>query len=99
MIGEPASKPPDIIGCWTIGLETTPGMGAGLEKLGIRGVCGVRPACPFVMSYPALMEKPVVGGPMGGGDITGPEGGGPIELAIGGAEGDEKEGAPPIDVV
>ncbi len=32
----------------------------------------MRPAWPRVMSYPALTEKPVVGGPMGGAERTGP---------------------------
>lgn len=39
------------------------------------GVCGVRPACPRVMSYPEATLNPVVGGPMGGGASTGPRGG------------------------
>lgn len=58
-----------------------PGIGGALEKLGMSGVWGVRPACPLVMSYPALMLKPVVGGakngPDGGGAVAPMGGGGP----------------------
>lgn len=61
-------------------------MGAALEKLGISGVWGVRPAWPRVMSYPALTEKPVVGGPMGGAERTGPSGG-PADGGVKGAPG------------
>ncbi len=32
----------------------------------------MRPAWPRVMSYPALTEKPVVGGPMSGAERMGP---------------------------
>ena len=48
-------------------------MGVGLENVGISGVCGVRPAWPRVMSYPALMEKLDMGGPTGGAKIPGTE--------------------------
>lgn len=50
------------------------------------GVCGVRPAWPLVMSCPALTEKVDKGGPAGGEDILGAEGGG-------GAMGETKEDA------
>lgn len=66
--------------------RVSPGTGTGLEKVGIRGVCGVRPAWPLVMSCPALTEKVDMGGPAGGDDILGTEGGG-------GVMGETKEGA------
>lgn len=69
-------------------------MGVGLEKVGIRGVCGVRPAWPRVMSYPALIEKLDLGGPTGGADMTGPEG--LMGEARGGIEGDGAEKGAPL---
>lgn len=42
-------------------------MAEGLENVGINGVCGALPAWPLVISYPALIENPVMGGPTGGG--------------------------------
>lgn len=50
------------------------------------GVWGVRPACPRVMSYPALMLKPVVGGGMEG---AGPDRGGAVPMGGRGTEGEE----------
>lgn len=46
--------------------------------MGISGVCGVRPAWPLVMSCPAPTEKVDMGGPAGGQDILGTEGGGGV---------------------
>lgn len=72
-----------------MGLDTTPGTGVGLENVGISGVCGVRPAWPRVMSYPALMEKLATGGPTGGATMAGTDGGpGLMEEARGDTEGE-----------
>lgn len=76
-----------------MGLETTPGMAEELEKVGISGVCGARPAWPLVMSYPALIEKPDIGGPTGGAVRSGTTtGGGLTEGAIGEKEEETVEG-------
>lgn len=66
-----------------MGLEITPGMADGLEKVGMRGVCGALPACPLVMSYPALIENPVVGGPTGGAVKPGTGAGEAAEAVVG----------------
>lgn len=68
-------------------------MAVGLENVGISGVCGVRPAWPLVMSYPALIEKFDTRGPEGGANMPGTEeGGGLMGETIGGKAG-EVEGS------
>lgn len=74
------------------GGSASPGLGTGLENVGISGVWGVRPAWPLVMSCPALTEKVDMGGPAGGLDIMGTEGGGETKVGTAGELGGGKGG-------
>lgn len=71
------------------GGSVSPGTGTGLEKVGISGVCGVRPAWPLVMSCPAPTEKVDMGGPAGGDNMLVTErGGGVMDETKEGAAGE-----------